>query len=368
MPSACTLPRSDHPSLMTDSPETRIAVVIPCYRVKDSILKVLSDIGANVWKVYVVDDACPEKTGEFVLEHFVDSRVEVVFNSQNLGVGGAVLNGYLHAVEDGADVIVKLDGDGQMDSRFIPALVKPILEGKADYTKGNRFFSPDNLISMPYVRMFGNSVLSFINKAVSGYWNTMDPTNGFTAIHANVIRLLPIEAISKRYFFESDMLFRLGTYRAVVKEVPMRSIYQDEESNLNVGHTMLTFPMKFMRRFVLRIGYNYFVRDFNVCSLELVFGTLLLGFGGWFGITSWIRSIELQIATPIGTVMLAVLPIILGFQLLLSAISFDVANVPDEPIHPALDDLPQDSTDIPTSGTTVSGPKSRPSHSSSSLP
>ena len=332
---------------MANEARAKIAVVIPCYRVKQHILAVLAGIGAEVWKIYVVDDACPDKSGEFVVQQVMDPRVEVVFNSQNLGVGGAVLNGYLHAVEDGAEVIVKLDGDGQMDSRFIPALVKPIVDGQADYAKGNRFFSPDNLISMPLIRMFGNSVLSFINKAVSGYWNTMDPTNGFTAIHANVVRLLPIKAIDTRYFFESDMLFRLGTFRAVVKEVPMKSIYGSEESNLHVGKTAFTFPFKFARRFLLRIGYNYFVRDFNVCSLELVFGAILLAFGGWHGITSWTRSAELQIATPIGTVMLAVLPIILGFQLLLSAISFDVANVPDEPIHPALDDLPKELGDLP---------------------
>ena len=221
-------------------------------------------------------------------------------------------------------------------------MIRPIEEAKADYAKGNRFFSPDNLVSMPWVRLIGNSALSFINKAVSGYWNTMDPTNGFTAIHANVVRLLPVKAIAKRYFFESDMLFRLGTFRAVVHEVPMKSIYQSEKSNLSVGKTLLTFPMKFLRRFVLRIGYNYFVRDFNVCSLQLLIGTILLIFGGWFGIASWMRSAELQIATPTGTIMLSVLPIIMGFQLLLAAISFDVANVPQHPIHPALDDLPPD--------------------------
>lgn len=314
--------------------------MIPCYRVRGHIDEVLEGIGEEVWKIYVVDDACPERTGQHVLDTCLDGRVEVLFNAENLGVGGAVLHGYRQAVEDGADVIVKMDGDGQMNARFIPALVKPILEGQADYTKGNRFFSPDNLVSMPWVRMIGNSILSFINKAVSGYWNTMDPTNGFTAIHANLVRLLPHRAIAKRYFFESDMLFRLGTFRAVVREVPMKSIYGSEKSNLKIGGALLTFPFKFLRRFILRIGYNYFVRDFNVCSLELMFGTLLLLFGGWFGWTNWMESAEQNVATPTGTIMLAVLPIILGFQLMLSAVSFDVANVPKEPLHPALSDLP----------------------------
>lgn len=329
-------------SLKGDSPltaENRIAVVIPCYKVRDHIQEVLLGIGGEVWRIYVVDDGCPEKSGDLVVEEVADPRVRVIYNPENLGVGGAVITGYRRAVEEGADIVVKMDGDGQMDAKFIPTLVKPIIDGQADYTKGNRFFSPENLVTMPWVRMIGNSVLSFVNKAVSGYWNTMDPTNGFTAIHAHMIRLLPLNAVSKRFFFESDILFRLGTFRAVIREVPMKSIYNSETSNLKILSTIGSFPLKFLRRFVLRIGYNYFVRDFNVCSLQLLFGTMLLMFGGWFGITNWIKSAEAQIATPTGTIMLSVLPIIMGFQLLLSAISFDVSNVPQEPLHPSLDDV-----------------------------
>ena len=317
----------------------KIAVVIPCYKVRDHILGVISGIGPEVDLIYVVDDKCPDRTGEFVLDEGPDPRVQVVFNSVNLGVGGAVLNGYLNAVEDGADVIVKLDGDGQMDASYIPTLIKPIQEGKADYVKGNRFFSPDHIVQMPILRMIGNSGLSFINKLVSGYWNTMDPTNGFTVIHANIVRLLPVKAIDRRYFFESDMLFRLGTFRAVVAEVPMKAKYADEESNLSIGKTLFTFPPKFLRRFVLRIGYNYFLRDFNVCSLEILLGSVLILFGTWFGWTSWADSAANEVVTPTGTVMLAVLPIIMGFQLLLSAVSFDVANVPSDPIHLKLEDV-----------------------------
>ena len=325
----------------------RVAVVIPCFKVKQQILAVVAGIGPEVWKIYVVDDACPQKTGEHVLQEVIDPRVEVIFNGRNLGVGGAVLNGYLHAIDDGAEIIVKLDGDGQMDSRFIPALIRPIEEAKADYTKGNRFFSPDNLVSMPWVRLIGNSALSFINKAVSGYWNTMDPTNGFTAIHANVVRLMPIKAIAKRYFFESDMLFRLGTFRAVVHEVPMKSIYQSEKSNLSVGKTLLTFPMKFLRRFVLRIGYNYFVRDFNVLLASVVDRHDFVDL--WRLV--WYHQLDAigraANCHTDGYDHASVLPIIMGFQLLLAAISFDVANIPKNPVYPALDDIPPESTGSP---------------------
>ncbi len=326
---------------MGKSADISISVVIPCFRVRSKILSVLARIGPEVSRIYVVDDACPEGTGVYVQEQNDDPRVRVLFNQVNQGVGGAVLSGYRQAADDGATVIVKLDGDDQMDSRFIPSLVSPILDGKADYAKGNRFFSPDNLNQMPTVRVLGNSALSFINKCVSGYWNTMDPTNGFTAIHVEVIKVLKTNRISKRYFFESDMLFRLGTIRAVVKEVPMPAIYDTEESNLSVGNALLTFPGKFAYRFCLRILYNYFIRDFNVCSLELLAGIAMVVFGSWFGISAWSRSADLGMATPTGTVMLAVLPIIIGFQLLLSAVSFDVAHVPTDPIHPSLALLPK---------------------------
>lgn len=313
-----------------------IAVVIPCYRVKRHILDLLDRIGDEVDQIFVIDDACPEDTGAHVREHCSDPRVHVAWNKKNLGVGGAVMHGYQQALDSGATIIVKMDGDGQMDPGFVPALVKPIVEGEADYSKGNRFFSPDHFVHMPWVRLIGNSGLSFINKLVSGYWNTMDPTNGYTAIHARVARLLPFGAIDNGYFFESDILFRLGTFRAVVREVPMQAVYADEHSSLSVTRTLFQFPLKFLRRLVLRIGYNYFLRDFNVCSLEMMFGGALILFGGWFGWTVWAESAAQQIATPTGTVMLSVLPIILGFQLLLSAISFDIGSVPKDPIHPQI--------------------------------
>src|SRR5690606_32001950 len=150
-----------------------------------------------------------------------DPRVRVIRHASNLGVGGAVITGYQAAIADGMDILVKLDGDGQMDASLIPDFIEPIINGEADYTKGNRFFDLEELRSMPRIRLIGNAVLSFMTKFSSGYWNLFDPTNGFTALHADVARYLPLSKISKRYFFESDMLFRLNTLRAVVHDIPM---------------------------------------------------------------------------------------------------------------------------------------------------
>lgn len=310
-----------------------VAVVIPSYRVKDHILSVISEIGSIVEKIYVVDDRCPDGSGQFVHENCTDPRVQVVFNETNLGVGGATMAGYRQALSDGCEVAVKLDGDGQMNPALIPALIAPILNGEADYTKGNRFFSLENLEGMLSLRLFGNAVLSFITKVSSGYWAIMDPTNGFTAIHHSALSLLALEKIDRGYFFETDILFRLNTIRAVVKEVPMRAVYGDEQSSLRIVKVLREFPAKHLIRFFKRIGYNYFLRDFNVGSIEMVAGLLLLVFGVLFGGYHWYEHSVLGTPTPTGTVMLAVLPIIVGMQLVLEAISLDIRNLPREPLQ-----------------------------------
>ena len=213
----------------------RIAVVIPCFRVKAHILQVLGAIGSEIWRVYVVDDCCPEQTGQFVTDSNSDERVVVLHNPKNLGVGGATVTGYQRALEDGADIIVKMDGDGQMAGADLPNLVRPLIQGKADYAKGNRFYDLKYLRPMPVVRLMGNSGLSLLTKLSCGYWNVMDPTNGFTAIHREVLASIELESVEKRYFFESDMLYRLYLLRAVVWDVPMTARYANEVSGLKVA-------------------------------------------------------------------------------------------------------------------------------------
>ena len=311
----------------------KIAIVIPCFKVKDHISRVLKKMPTVVDHVYVVDDACPEKTGEFVKNKIDCSNITVIFNENNQGVGGAVIAGYRQAIADNYDVVVKIDGDGQMDPGFIPSLIRPILEGKADYVKGNRFFTLESLKTMPNIRKFGNALLSLVNKVSSGYWNIMDPTNGYTAIHKQALTLLPLEKLDQRYFFESDLLFRLGTIRAVVRDAPMNAYYGEEESGLNITHTAMRFPWLYLKAFFKRIFYTYYLRDFNRASIELLLAIPLIIFGVGWGVIQWISSVEAMEVASTGTVMLAVLPITIGFQMLLDAINFDVSNAPDIPLQ-----------------------------------
>ncbi len=315
-----------------------VAVVIPCFRVARQILTVIAAVGPEVTRIYVVDDRCPEGSGRRVQAECTDPRVRVLFHETNQGVGGAVISGYQAAMADAADIVVKIDGDGQMDPRLLPRFIAPLLDGRADYTKGNRFYHLESLSGMPTIRLFGNAILSFLSKIASGYWDLMDPSNGYTAIRGEVLRQLPLAKLDRRYFFESDMLFRLGTLRAVVADIAMNARYQDETSSLRIARVLREFPLKYLRSFAKRLFYVYFLRDFNACSVQLLLGSALAAFGFCFGAFEWSRSIASGVTATDGTVMLAALPIILGVQFLLAAASFDTANIPRQPIHPQLRD------------------------------
>ena len=306
----------------------RIAVVIPCYKVARHVLGVIAAIPSECERIYVVDDACPEGSGKLVAAQCRDPRVLVIFHEKNQGVGGAVISGYRRALEDGMDVVVKIDGDGQMAPALLPRFVAPLLRGQADYAKGNRFFDLRNISAMPPLRMFGNAVLSFFSKLSTGYWDLFDPTNGYTAIHADALRMLPLEKLSRRYFFETDLLFRLGTVRAVVQDIPMDARYGDETSGLRVSRILGEFLFKHLRNCCKRIFYNYFLRDMALASIELAAGVALLTFGLVYGSIKWMHSYDTASLATAGTVMLAALPVIVGLQFILAFLAYDIANVP----------------------------------------
>ena len=315
----------------------RIAVAIPCYKVTRHVLEVIQAIGSEAEAIYAVDDACPDGSGRFIEEHNRDPRVRVLYNPENRGVGGAIVTAYQAAMADGMDIVVKIDGDGQMNPALLPSFVRPLLQEKADYTKGNRFFRPESVQGMPPVRLFGNAMLSFLTKLSCGYWNVMDPTNGYTAVRTSVLAELPLDKLEQRYFFETDMLFRLNTVRAVVKDIPMDSVYANEESNLKVGRVLPEFLKKHISRLWRRYVYNYLVRDFNVGTLYSLSGVLLLLAGTAFGTWHWVSGNFNSPPATSGTVMLAALPVLIGIQSLIAFLHYDVSNVPTEPLSLSLD-------------------------------
>ena len=324
---------NEHSAEIADISAVRVAIIIPCYKVREQISTVLANVGDDVDDIYVVDDCCPEQTGDFVQSQNSDPRVRVIFHRENEGVGGATLTGFRQAIADGATILVKIDGDGQMDPLLLPIFINAIRHGEADYAKGNRFYDPAGLAEMPRTRLLGNAALSFMAKLSTGYWNSFDPTNGYIAIHAEVARHLPFEKIAKRYFFETDLLFRLNIIQARVADVPMPASYGSEKSNLRVIDIILPFIAGHTRNFFKRIFYNYFLRDFSIASLELIAGLALIAFGCFYGLANF-RVIGGGASA--GIVMLAGLPIILGMQLLLAFISYDIQSIPHAALHPKL--------------------------------
>ncbi len=310
--------------------DTKItAVVIPAYKASNHLKTVIGGIPDMIDHIIVVDDKCPQNSGKIAAEmQTSDPRIIVLFHEINQGVGGAVISGYIKALELNCDIIVKMDSDDQMDPAYLPELMRPVADGKAGYAKGNRFVDFKALRAMPGFRLFGNSVLSFLVKACSGYWNMMDPTNGYTAISKDALQKINLEKISKRFFFETDMLIRLNIYNTVVKDVPIPARYGDEQSTLSIRNILARFPFLLLKGLTKRFILKYLIYDFNMASVYILTGMPMLLWGIFYGMTKWIENTINEVATPTGTIMLAVLPLILGTQFVIAAINIDINSTP----------------------------------------
>jgi len=307
--------------------DPRVAVVVPAFHVEDQIAGVLGRMPAFVDRVFVVDDASPDRTAGAVAAAG-DPRVTLLRHAANQGVGGAMATGFRAALEAGAEVVVKCDGDGQMDPQDIEALIRPLLEGRAEYSKGCRFHHAPELSTMPSVRRSGNFALTFLMKLASGYWHVLDPQNGFVAIRADTLRRIHLDRLARGYFFENDMLIRLNTLEARVADVPLPSRYAGEPSSLKPGRILIEFPLRLLGGFVRRVFWRYVFYDVSPVAVFLLFGSALFLFGTVFGAFHWIVNAIHERATPTGTVIVAAVPFILGFQLLLQALVLDVQNSP----------------------------------------
>ena len=306
-----------------------ISVVIPCYNVSAHIEEVIRNLPDNITWIIAVND-CSKDDTEAILLRLKQENEKIIYirHSVNLGVGGAVMSGYQKSLELNADITIKMDGDGQMDAAYIPSLIKPLIHDKADFTKGNRFRDLKALRAMPISRRIGNMGLSFIIKAASGYWNIFDPTNGYTAIKNDTLKSIDFDSIHKRYYFETSMINELYYANAVIVDIPMKARYGDEVSGLSRTKTLFEFPPKLLVAFIKRIILKYFLYDFNIASVYLICGIPMFVYGIIFGLASYYKYINSHLAAPTGTIMIPTLLIILGFQLLLSVVSFDITNYP----------------------------------------
>lgn len=305
----------------------RIAIVVPAYNEAHYIGQVIKSLPDFVDHIIVIDDASQDDTYGAALA-CADRRLIALKSPQNQGVGGATILGYRKALELDSAIIVKMDGDGQMPPEFLPALLDPVIEQSYDYAKGNRFLFGESLAFMPKHRLIGNVALTFLTKLASGYWNVFDPQNGYTAIKMEALQAIDLDAVHKRFFFENDMLVHLNFFRKRVTDVAIPAHYGEEVSDLNPFKISLTFPFLLIRRFFYRVYQKYVLRDFSPIALFLFLGLLLFAWGFLFGLYLWAETIITGRLTPTGTIMLALLPLILGFQLLLQAIVLDINETP----------------------------------------
>lgn len=311
-----------------------VAAVLPAYQVGQELGGVLRSLPPLFTTIIVVNDGSRDDTGA-VAERYaeLDRRITVVHHERNRGVGAAMVTGFRIAIEAGADIVVKIDADGQMPMWLVPALIAPLISGEADYTKGNRFRDFAAVRAMPLARRIGNVALSFLAKAATGYWRSFDPTNGFLAIRSDVLTQLPLHKIDPTYFFEISMLSHLYLVGAVVKEIPIPVRYAGEPSSLSIPRVLRQFPGRLLVSLVRRLVLRNFVYDFNLESLHLALGLPMFLFGVLFGGWKWFTFASQLRAAPTGTVVLPALTIMVGVQLLLSAAQLDLSSVPREPIN-----------------------------------
>jgi dolichol-phosphate mannosyltransferase len=304
-----------------------ITVVLPCFNVCDQIQAVVETIPDYVDRIIAVDDASSDTTLQ-VLRSLSDPRLVVIAHSRNLGVGGAMITGFQKGAELGSDILVKVDGDGQMNSSLMSSLLDPIIEDGFEYAKGNRLRDRRALKSMPTMRRFGNFTLTFLTKMASGYWHIMDSQNGYVAICRATWLMIDPDTISNGYFFENDMLVNLNILRARVKDVPMPAIYQGEPSSLLVRHIIPIFTWLLLRRTLYRFTVKYVVQDFSPIALFILAGLPLFIWGVGFGAYAWWHSAREGVFASTGVVMVSVLPLLIGFELLLNALVLDIHESP----------------------------------------
>lgn len=259
-----------------------ICIVVPAYQEEFLINKVIDSAPAFVDKIVVVDDASADRTAAIVADYAKKQpqRVYLLQHSVNQGVGGAIATGYKWCRDNGIDVAVVMAGDAQMDPDDMEKLLDPVVNGEADYSKGNRLFTGEAWQKIPRVRYLGNSFLSLMTKAASGYWHIADSQCGYTAINSKALKTIDWDKMYKRYGQPNDLLVRLNIFNFRVVDVPVRPIYNiGEESGIKPIRMIPKFFFLLVRLFIFRMIQKYVIRDFHPLVLFYVsaFAFLLLG-------------------------------------------------------------------------------------------
>jgi glycosyltransferase involved in cell wall biosynthesis len=312
-----------------------IAAVVPAYKEEKMIGTVIETMPEFVDHIVIVDDQSPDSTSE-VVASLAHPRVTLIRHEVNKGVGGAIITGHRKAIELGSDVNVIMAGDAQMDPSFLPALLDRVTSEGYGFAKANRFFSPESFSGMPKYRVFGNIILSFMTKLASGYWNLFDPQNGYTAVRTEVLKRVPLQHVAQRYSFENDLLIHLNILQVPAVDVPIPAVYGEEVSSIRLSRVVPELLSLLTRGFWRRIWYRYVLWSFSPIALLLVMGLALFFFG--LGVAIWVCfQIAASVVATAATVMLAALPLMIGTQMLISALQLDIQASPSTPTFAPFD-------------------------------
>lgn len=307
--------------------DLRVAVVVPAYKEQAHIARVIQTMPDLVDHIIVVDDASPDDTYARAVEA-ATPRTAVIRHEVNKGVGGAIISGHRRALQHGADVCVVMAGDGQMDVDYLPALLDPIADDGYGFAKANRFFSATSFEGMPAYRVFGNVVLTFLTKASSGYWNLVDPQNGYTAVTRQSLERVPLDRVAERYEFENDLLIWLNIANVRAIDVPIPAIYGEEVSGIKLHKVVPRLLRTLIGGFWRRIWRKYVMWSFSPIALLMGMGIPLFVFGVAMGIIAVILSLMTPGSVSTGTWLLAVAPTLVGIQFLLQAFVLDIEAAP----------------------------------------
>jgi glycosyltransferase involved in cell wall biosynthesis len=305
--------------------------VVPAYKEQAHVGTVIETMPELVDRVVVVDDASPDATAEVAraaADRAGGERTEVISLPVNQGVGGAIIAGHRRMIELGMDVSVVMAGDAQMNPDYLPKLLDPIAEDGYGFTKANRFYSSSSFEGMPKHRIFGNMILTILTKAASGYWNLVDPQNGYTACTTEVLRRLPLAKVHHRYDFENDLLIWLNIADIRAKDVNIPAVYGSEKSTMNLARVAPRILATLFTGGWRRMWRKYILWSFSPIALLLLAGLALTVFGVVVGTWATIWSLTTGVSASTGTWLLGVAPTIVGIQLLVQGLVLDIQATP----------------------------------------
>jgi dolichol-phosphate mannosyltransferase len=309
-----------------------ISVIIPAFNIGENIIDFLKRIPEYVDQIYLIDDCCPLRTGKIAEERKSEfKKLNIFYNHKNLGVGGAVKVGYRESLKSNIDIIVKIDGDNQMNPDEINKLVEPLLNAEYQYAKGNRFLNRDEIENYPKARFYGNIFLSFMSKLSSGYWDIFDPINGYTAITKESLKILNLKKIDDGYFFESDMLFNLYLKKFKVKDIPVEIKYfKNQIQNMSLIRESFNFLFKNISRSFKRVKLTYFNNNFTLGSFFSGMFFLSAIFTIFYGGFNYLYHYILNEFAPTGVVVISSIFLLLMFLSLMIFLILDNFNNPNK--------------------------------------